>query len=128
MADKFQIVGSWGTSPQTGSLLASGRASELAPINEAVMLSVKNGQDDYILDVDTPVPVSFGGVTDANVVVIFSDRKIRVRLTSADGALQSIPVDGTLMLICETVPFTAIDLTRVLAQETRVTVFIGQKT
>jgi hypothetical protein len=109
-------------------LLASGAASELAPINVTVELALKNGQDDYLLMVDTPVAVAFGGVTDANVITIFSDRKIRVRLTSADGSIQSIPVDGTLLLVSKTVPFTAIDLTRVLAQETRVKVFIGQKT
>lgn len=109
-------------------MLNSGAASELAAINETVMLALKNGQDDYLLDVDTPVPVAFGGVTNANVVVIFADRKVRVRLTSADGALQSVPVDGMVILISKTVPFTAIDLTRVLAQETRAKVFVGQKT
>lgn len=127
MADKFQIVGSWGTTPQTGSLLASGRASELAPINESVVLSKKKGQDDYVLEVDTAVAVDFGGLDEAHVVSIFSDRKIRVRLTSADGATQAVPVDGMLKIISRTVPFTAIDLTRVAAQETRVSVFLGEK-
>ena len=128
MADTFKIVGSWGTSPQSGSLLNSGAASELAAINETVMLALKNGQDDYTLTGDAPVAVAFGGVTDANVVVIFTDRKIRVRLTSADGAAQAVPVDGMAILISKSVPFTAIDLTRVPAQETRVKVFVGQKT
>lgn len=127
MSDLFKIVGSWGTTPQSGSLLNSGAASELAPVNEAVLLSLKNGQNDYTLIVDTPVDVEFGGVAEANVVVIFCNRKIRVRLTSADGSLQSIPVDDMLMLISRTVPFTAIDMTRVLAQETQVKVFVGQK-
>lgn len=127
MADKFQIVGSWGTTPQTGSLLGSGRASELAPINESVVLSKKNGQDNYILTVDTPVAVAFGGCSNAHVVTIFSDRKVTVRLTSADGVLQSVPCDGLMILISKSTPFTAIDLTRVLAQETRVEVFIGEK-
>ncbi len=111
----------------TGSLLASGRASELAPINESVVLAKKNGQDNYILTVDTPVPVAFGGVTNAHVVTIFSDRKITVRLTSADGATQSVPCDDMLIIVSKTTPFTAIDLTRVAAQETRVEVFIGEK-
>lgn len=126
MADKFQIVGSWGTTPQTGSLLGSGAPSILAPINESVVVAQKNF-DDYLLDVDTPVPVQFGGVANAHVVILFADRKVRARLTSADGAVQSIPFNRTLMIISEDVPFTAIDLTRVPAQETRVKVFVGQK-
>jgi len=126
MADKFQLIGSWGTTPQTSSLLASGLPSILAPISESVSLSQKN-PDDYTLTVDGAVPIAFGGVTNAHVVVIFCDRKIKVRLTSADGATQSVPVDGMLLLISETVPFTAIDMTRVAAQETRVKTFLGQK-
>lgn len=126
MADLFKLSGQWGTSPQTGSLLASGAASLLAPINESVILAQKNF-DDYRLLVDTPIAVAFGGVTNAHVVVVFTDRKIRVRLTSADGAAQAVPVDGYLTIISDAVPFTAIDLTRVAAQETRVKVFIGEK-
>lgn len=127
MADKFTLSGVYGTAPVTGALLASGSPAITAPINESVMLEEKNF-DDYKLTVDTAVDVAFGGVTDAHVIQIFSDRKVKVRLTSADGATQSVPVDGHLSLISKTVPFTAIDLTRVAGQETRVKVFIGQKT
>lgn len=126
MADKFTSTGSWGTSPQTGSLLSSGAPSMSAPVNVSVMLSQKNF-DDYVLVADAVVPVAFGGVTNAHVIEIESDRKIKVRLTSADGAAQVIAVDGRLELISKTVPYTAIDLQRVAGQETRVKVFIGQK-
>lgn len=127
MSDKFMISGSWETTPQSGSLLASGAPSLLAPIKETLTLSQKN-YDDYTLDADAVQAVAFGGVENANVVQISCDRKIKVRLTSADGATQTIPVDGHLSLISRTVPFTAIDLQRVAGQETRVKVFIGQKT
>lgn len=127
MSDKFEITGQWGTTPQNGSLLSSGAPSMLAPIKETVTLSQKN-YDDYTLDADAVQAVAFGGVENANVVQISCDRKISIRLTSADGATQTIPVDGHLSLISRTVPFTAIDLQRVAGQETRVKVFIGQKT
>ncbi len=61
------------------------------------------------------------------MVNIFADRKVTVRLTSADGVQQSIPCDGELMITSRSVPFTAVDLTRVAGQETRVKVFLGQK-
>jgi hypothetical protein len=127
MADKFQLTGSWSANPATGSLLASGAASFAAPISESVMLAQKN-YDDYTLDADAVQAVAFGGVADAHVVLIFSDRKIAIRLTSADGATQVVPCDGFLGLISETVPFTAIDIQRVAGQETKVKVFIGEKT
>lgn len=127
MSDKFSLVGQWGTSPQSGSLLASGAPSILAAINESLTLEQKNF-DDYLLAADAVQAVAFGGVTNAHVAVIFSDRKIRVRFTSADGTEQSIPCDGVQIIISETVPFTAIDLMRVAGQETRVKVFVGQKT
>lgn len=127
MSDKFSITGSWQTSPQTGGLLASGAASISAPISESVTLALKNGPDDYTLTADAIQAVALGGVAAINVVEISCDRKIKVRLTSADGALQTIPVDGHLSLISKTVPYTAIDLQRVAGQETRVKVFLGQK-
>lgn len=91
------------------------------------MLAQKN-YDDYLLAADAVQAVAFGGVANAHVVMIFADRKIKVRLTSADGATQVVPIDGFLGLINETVPFTAIDLQRVAGQETKVKVFIGEKT
>lgn len=126
MSDKFQISGSWSTTPQTGALLASGAPALTAPINETVTLGQKNF-DDYVLSADAVQAVAFGGVVNAHVVEISCDRKIKARFTSADGAIQVIPVDGHLSLISKTVPFTAIDLQRVAGQETRVKVFIGQK-
>lgn len=126
MADKYQHTGSWGTTPQTGALLSNGAPAMTAPINETVTLAQKNF-DDYDLVVDTPVAVAFGGCATAAVVNIFSDRKVLVRLTSADGVQQSVPCDGSLMITSRSVPFTAVDLTRVAGQETRAKVFLGQK-
>jgi ribosomal protein L10 len=126
VSDKYQLVGSWGTTPQTGSLLASGATALQTPVNESVTLSQKNF-DDYDLVVDTPVAVAFGGVASANVVNVFCNRPITVRLTRASASQQSIAVDGWLMLGSKTDPYTAIDLTRVPGQETLVKVFLGQK-
>jgi len=126
MTDKFTIQGSWSTTPQTGVLLASGAPSLLAPISETVTLAQKYF-DDYVLSLDAVQVVAFGGVVNANVIEISCDRKIKARFTSADGATQVIPVDGHLSLISKTAPFTALDLQRVVGQETRVKVFLGQK-
>lgn len=125
-ADLFTLQGQWGTSPQTGGLLGSGATGLLTPILEQVTLDEKQLAQ-YDLTSDSPQVVDFGGVTNANVVIIACDRKVRVRITTTDGATQSIPVDDTLILISRTVAVTAIDLTRVPATETNVAVFLGEK-
>lgn len=124
--DLFSIQGQWSTSPQTGGLLASGAAALLTPILEQMSLDEKQVAT-YDLVGDSPQSIAFGGVTNANVVIIAATRKVRARLTSADGSQQSIPIDGLAILISRSVPFTALDLTRVPATDTDVAVFLGQK-
>ena len=106
-------------------MIASGAISDSAPINESVTLDAKTpGQ--YELLNDAPVSVAFGGVVDANVVVIFSDRPITVTLTSTAGAA-SVVCDDMVFIISRTTPYTAITLTRTPATDTNVTVFLGEK-
>lgn len=125
MADTFNLVGSYTVAPASG--ISSGCPSIDTPINEPLVLGAKNYQD-LVLGVDTPVAVPFGTVVNAHVIVIKAiGGKVRVRLTSADGSLQSVPVDSLLALIALGVPVTAIDLTRTPATSTTVKVFVGEK-
>jgi len=107
-------------------MLASGAAALLTQILEQVTIDEKNLVT-YDLTSDSAQVVAFGGVANANVLIIATDRKVKVRVTSADGATQAIPVDDTLILISRTVPITAVDITRVPATETHVSVFLGEK-
>lgn len=81
----------------------------------------------YSLTVDTPVSVDFGPLTAANFVSLrVSGAKIRVRVTSADGTSQSLPVDPTLILRSDSVGITAIDLTRTATYDTDVYVVLAK--
>jgi hypothetical protein len=86
--------------------------------------------DSVVLSADAPLSVSFGsGVVSAAVVILkATGGKVRARLTSADGSQQAVPVDDLLVLISQSVPITAIDLTRVPGVLTTVDVFLGQTT
>ena len=99
-----------------------------APINEPAQL-VKKKFDTIVLDVDTPVPISFGGLSQANIVILKSvgGSSVRARFTSADGTLQSIPFDTYHFTMSMLKPFTAIDLTRTPATPTEVLVFLGEE-
>lgn len=125
MADAFKLLGSYETQPLTSPL--SFAASVIAQINEAKQIKVKQAYD-VELTVDTPVAVNFGGVVNANIIILKSvGGKVRARLTSADGSLQAIPFDTYWILMSESVPVTAIDLTRVAGTATTCRVFLAEK-
>lgn len=126
MSDTFALRGSWDVTPNLSGMSGSGCPSIVTPISESVITDNKQLVD-VDLGVDTPVVVDFGGVTNAHVVTVYTNRKTRVRLTSSDGATQSVPVDGLLHLISRSAPITALDLTRTPATETKVKVFLGER-
>lgn len=129
MSDKFTLQASARTSPNVTLPLGSGCPTIDFPFLEELTLATKNYDEPDLLG-DAPVAVGFGAVTNASVVIIstVNGAKVTARITSADGVTQAIPIDDTLILICRSVPVTAIDLTRVPATDTKVKVFLGEKT
>ena len=126
MADLFVLSGSYSTTPQVGS--PSGVASIPAPIDEEAMLIGKY-YNTITLTGDAPVIVQMGGVTKAHVIIVkVTGQKVRLRLTSTDGAQQAVPVDTWYTSISRTTPITAIDLTRTVGAQTIVDIFLGQMT
>ena len=124
MADQFVLSGSYTVTPLS---LTSLDPSLATPIDEPLALKSKQPSD-ITLSVDTPVAVPFGTLVNAHVVILKAlGGKVKARLTSADGTTQAIPFDTFLILMSQTVPITAIDLTRVLATATTVKVFLGEK-
>lgn len=123
MADTFTLSGSYETHPTTGS--PSAVPNVVAPVSEVVQLENKSVQF-FVLDADAPVSVQFPAGFTCNVLVVKAQGgKARVRLTSADGSSQAVPVDTFLALISQTVGITAIDLTREPGVLTQVQVFLG---
>jgi hypothetical protein len=122
----FKLDGSYQVTPLGNP--ASFAQTLTAPISEALTINQKQETNlDLTSDV-TPLPVPFGGVTNANLVVLKAvGGKARARLTSADGSQQAIPFDTYLILMNDKVPITAIDLLRDLGVAVTVRVFLGQK-
>lgn len=127
MSDTFIFQGRAHLDPKLSLPLSSGCPSVNIPFDETI--EVENPHTTQVnLLTDSPVSVGFGPVTNAHIVILTADKKFRARLTSADGAAQAVPVDGILVLISEDEPITAIDLTRLPATDTKVKVFLGEKT
>lgn len=122
MAGLFQLSGSYSTTPEEG-----GAAPEVGrTFNEKLPLS-RQAVGTYDLSSDSPVDVDFGGLAGVNVLIVkVVGGKVTLRLTSADGTDQAVPVDSFFALVDRTVTLTAIDLTRTPSTSTRVQVFLGE--
>lgn len=120
------MSGSYGTTPLDG--VTSLFPIVTAPIDESIVLDRKH-VDEVSLDMDTAIPVSFGGgVINAHVVVLKAyGGPCVARVTSLAGTSQSIPFDTYLILMSIGTPVTAIDLIRTPATPTTVQVFLGQQ-
>jgi hypothetical protein len=125
VAYQFALTGGYTTTPLDG--VPSLAPNVDAPLDESMVVTMKT-EYDVNLTVDTPVPVQFGGVTNANIVVLKTvGGKVKVRITSADGTQQSVPVDSTFIMLSQSVPVIAIDLTRVPATPTQVRIYLGER-
>lgn len=123
--DAFKLEGSYSIRPLSAP---TSFAPEIgAPISETRNVKAVQ-QYNVTLTSDSPAAVAFGGVANAHLVILKSlSGKVRARLTSADGTAQAIPFDTYLILFSESVPITAIDLTRQPAVETMVRIFLAEK-
>jgi hypothetical protein len=124
MSDTFKLQGEYSAGPYSGG--ESGLIALSSLIDESMTLANK-AVGYYDLTSDSVQTVSFGGLASASVIVIkATGGKVKARLTSADGTTQAIPIDGFMVLMSRSVPYTALDLTRVAGTETLINVFLGQ--
>lgn len=123
--DTFKLSGDYLTQPLSGS--PSGDPEVTSPIEEQVTLKNK-AIGLYELTADAVQAVGLCGLANVHVLVVKTvGGKVKLRLTSADGTTQSVPVDSFFCAISQTVPFTALDLTRVSGVTTTVKVFLGER-
>ena len=105
----------------------SGQPTTLVSYDEKVSLD-KNLSGNITLSTDNATSISLGALTGVNWLSIRAlGAKVRVRITSSDGTTQAVPVDPTLILRCDSVDITAIDVTRTTSIETEVFYVFGQR-
>ena len=98
-----------------------------ACIEESLALKGSPITGEFELTDDAPVSVPLASLSRAHAVFVKAvGGKVRVRLTSADGSSQAIPVDSVLFVISESVHFTAIDLTRAAGVSVTVRVLLAE--
>lgn len=105
----------------------SGQPTTLVQIDDTLALSNFLSTVVY-LTTDSPVSVSLGPLTGVNYLSIRSgDAATRARLTSSVGSTQAVSVYPFLEVRSDTVPITAIDLTRTAGIDSEVFIVMGQK-
>lgn len=126
MASTLYLTGNLVTAPLEGG---SGNSIIPFPLEEVVALS-KRYYDEITLADNTVTTVSFGGLSEVNVVCMrVTGGKARLRVTTSDGSQQSIPLDPLGLFISKSVPITALDVMRdnTITNEVSIRVFLGQK-
>jgi hypothetical protein len=125
LADVFALTGAWTLTPASG--YPSLDPSVSTAINESVQLTAKQ-VGDLALTSDSPIDVDFGGVTNANVVVLKAvGGPCTLTVTWANGTSQTVPFDSAFIDISLTNPITAMTITRQPATLTYVRVMLGQQ-
>ena len=126
MSSQLTISGSYVIAPLTGAS-ANGEPTISTPFDEMIITD-RSTLVELRLTSDVAVSVAFGGVDEAVFVAIHaSGGKVSATLTSADGTDQIIPVDPIGLLLSESVPFTALSLTRATGTTVDVRVVLADK-
>lgn len=125
MSDSFKLLGSYEVTPQGNPL--SFAPNIAANISEGKTLAAKEISELNLAD-DSPLAVPFGGVVNANIVILKAiGGKVTAALTSTDGSSQHVPFDTYFILMSDSVPITALTLTRVAGTPTTVRVFLAEE-
>lgn len=74
---------------------------------------------------DSPFGVALDGITKVNALCVESDHPVSMRIDSAAGSSQTIPLES-LYLVSRSVAITAITFVRVAGQVTTVRLIFGQ--
>lgn len=125
MASSFALTGSYTATPS--GAYPSGDPMVTASLDERMSLA-NELVSQLVLDSEGPTSIPLGGLDKVNLLVLkVAGNPVTVRLTSAAGTTQAIPVDTFLSLFSRGSDITAIDVTRTLGSLTTIKYFLGEK-
>ncbi len=81
----------------------------------------------FVVPSDAPVVIDLTTLPEVNALYIDADEKVKLTITTADGTAQVIPVDPLMIWFSESVPITALSITRVASTDTTVRLILGDK-
>lgn len=127
LAETLQLNGQLSINPSTASICADGvDLGTLVNLSETMSISAKLTAA-FALTADPAFPINLTTVPSVSALYIETDAKVTLTLTTADGALQLLPVDGMMIWFSASVPITALSITRLAGTTTNVKLILGQK-
>jgi hypothetical protein len=127
LAETLLLNGQLSINPSTASMCADGvDLGTLVTLSESMSISAKLTAA-FTLSADPAFPVDLTTVPSVNALYIEADSKVKLTITTADGALQVVPVDPMMVWFSATVPITALSITRLAGTTTNVKLILGQK-
>lgn len=125
MASTFALTGTYQAVPPLN--MPSGDPLITAPIDERQSLTLETAGQ-LLLSVDGATALPFGGLSSASVVCVkVTGGNCKLRLTSAAGTAQVVPVDSFAVLMSGAEPFTAATVERPAGVNVFVKYFLGQR-
>jgi len=116
-------------STEVSGAFASTEVSTFSGTFDTALVCSQWTTQQYALTSDSAVTVNLSAVdSEANYVSVrVIGSKVIVRITTSDGTSQIVPVDTFFVLRCDSVPITAMTLTRTAGSSASVTLILAKK-
>lgn len=127
LAETLLLDGQLSINPSPAAACSSGvDLGTTVQLSESMSINAKLATA-FTLSADAPFPIDLTATPNVNALYIEADSKVKLTVTTADGAAQLIPVDPIMIWFSGTVPITALSLTRLASTTTNVKLILGQK-
>jgi hypothetical protein len=125
IAETLQLNGQFSINPSP-ACSCDADLGTLITLSESMSVDAKLATA-FALSADPAFPIDLTTVPEVNALFIEASQKVKLTITTADGAAQVIPVDPMMIWFSESVPITALSITRLAATTTSVRLVLGQK-
>lgn len=98
----------------------------LIQLSESMSIAAKLATA-FVVPSDAAFPVDLTTVPEVHALFINATAKVKLTITTADGAAQVIPVDPMMIWFSSSVPITALSITRVASTDTTVSLVLGNE-
>ncbi len=125
MSDTLLLTGQLAINPPR-SCAADSDLSTIVNLSESMTLAAKQTVS-FVIPSDAAFPIDLTATPNVNMLFIDASAKVMLTITTADGAVQTLPVDPMMLWFSSSVPITALSVTRVAATDTTVHLILGDK-
>lgn len=124
MPEILTLTGQLSFNPTHAECGVDSDLSTVVNLQESLSIAAKQMLT-FSLSSDLAFPIDLTTTPNVNMLYIDVSSKVKLTITTADGATQVVPVDPVMFWISSTVPITALSITRLAGTDTNVKVILG---